>query len=91
MVVKQKRGRKRYILFTHSTETTRSQIDKFLNDKCDALNDRIRLKLIKYDSISGILRVDHKLARKAVEVMNQSGAEMKIKTIRTSGTLKGLY
>lgn len=90
MVVKQNRGRKRYILFTHSTKTTRNQINEFLNDKCKELNDKIRLKLMKYNSKNGIVRVDHKLAKQAREIMNRNGTEMKIQTVRTSGTLKGL-
>ena len=45
---------------------------------------------MKYDSKSGIVRVDHKLAKQAREIMNRNGAKMKIQTVRTSGTLKGL-
>ena len=90
MVVKQNRGRKRYILFTHSVGTTKNQINRFLNDQCKELNDKIRLKLMKYDSKRGIIRVDHKLVKQARKIMNGNGTEMKIQTIRTSGTLKGL-
>ena len=90
MVVKQNRGRKRYILFTHSVSTTRKQVNQFLNDKCKELNGKIRLKLMKFNSKKGIIRVDHKLAKQAREIMNQNGTEMKIQTVRTSGTLKGL-
>ena len=88
MVVKQNRGRKRYILFTHCT--TKNQVNRFLNDRCKELNGKIRLKLMKYDSKRGIVRVDHKLAKQAREIMNRNGTEMKIQTVRTSGTLKGL-
>jgi len=90
MVVKQNRGRKRYILFTHSASTTKNQVNRFLNDRCKELNGKIRLKLMKYDSKRGIVRVDHKLAKQAREIMNRNGTEMKIQTVRTSGTLKGL-
>ncbi|MCS5648150.1 MAG: hypothetical protein NZ820_02210 [Dehalococcoidia bacterium] len=45
---------------------------------------------MKYNSKNGIVRVDHKLAKQAREIMNQNGTEMKIQTVRTSGTLKGL-
>jgi|TARA_B100001750_G_C15475802_1_gene582394 RNase P/RNase MRP subunit POP5 len=45
---------------------------------------------MKYDSERGIVRVDHKLAKQAREILNRNGTEMKIKTVRTSGTLKGL-
>ena len=89
MVVKQNRGRKRYILFTHSS-TTKNQVNRFFNDKCKELNGKIRLKLMKYDSKRGIIRVDHKLAKQVREIMNRNGTEMKIQTVRTSGTLKGL-
>ena len=90
MVVKQNRGRKRYILFTHSVGTTKNQINRFLNDRCKELNGKIRLKLMKYDSKIGIVRVDHKLAKQAREFINRTGTEMEIQTVRTSGTLKGL-
>ena len=53
-------------------------------------NGKIRLKLMKYDSKRGIIRVDHKLAKQAREIMNRNDTEMKIQTVRTSGTLKGL-
>ena len=88
MVVKQNRGRKRYILFTHSV--SKNQINRFLNDHCKELNDKIRLKLMKYDSKRGIVRVDHNFAKQAREILNRNGTEMKIQTVRTSGTLKGL-
>ena len=90
MVVKQNRGRKRYILFTHSVSTTKNQINRFLNGQGKELNDKIRLKLMKYDSERGIVRVDHKLAKQAREILNRNGTEMEIQTVRTSGTLKRL-
>ena len=46
--------------------------------------------MMKYDSERGIVRVDHKLAKQTREFMNRNGTEMKIQTVRTSGTLKGL-
>ena len=45
---------------------------------------------MKYDSKRGIVRVDHKLAKQAREIMNRNGTEMKIQTVITSGTLKGI-
>ena len=45
---------------------------------------------MKYDSKRGIVRVDHKLVKQAREILNKNGTEMKIQTVRTSGTLKGL-
>ena len=90
MVVKQNRGRKRYILFTHDSDVSRNQINNFFNMHFKELKGKIKSKLVKYNSNNGIIRVDHKLSQDAREIMNRNGREMGIKTIRTSGTLKGL-
>ena len=90
MVVKQNRGRKRYILFTHDSDVSRNQINNFFNMNFKELKGKIKSKLVKYNSNNGIIRVDHKLSQDAREIMNRNGREMGIKTIRTSGTLKGL-
>ncbi len=90
MVVKQNRGRKRYILFSHDSNVSRNQIDRFLRNHFKELKGKIRSKLMKYNSSNGVLRVDHKLTQQAREIMNDKGREMGIETIRTSGTLKGL-
>ena len=90
MVVKQNRGRKRYILFTHDSNVSRKQINNFFNSYFKELKGKIKSKLVKYNSNNGIILVDHKLSQLAREIMNQNGREMGIKTIRTSGTLKGL-
>ena len=90
MVVKQNRGRKRYILFTHDSDVSKNQINDFFNVHFKELKGKIKSKLVKYNSNNGIIRVDHKLSQDAREIMNRNGREMGIKTIRTSGTLKGL-
>ena len=90
MVVKKKRGRKRYVLFTHDSDVSRNQINNFFNMHFKELKGKIKSKLVKYNSNNGIIRVDHKLSQDAREIMNRNGREMGIKTIRTSGTLKGL-
>ena len=90
MVVKEKRGRKRYILFNHAKGVPKNKIANILSKAFQGLRGKIRWKLINYDSKTGIVRIDHKLATRAREIMNQSETELKIQTIRTSGTLKGL-
>ncbi len=90
MVVKQNRGRKRYILFSHNSNVSRNQINKFFDSHFKELKGKISSKIVKYDSKNGIIRIDHKLAQQAREIMNNKGREMGIETIRTSGTLKGL-
>ena len=89
MVVKENRGRKRYILFSHSGYNSKKDIDKFIKSEIDTLGGKIKSKLIKFDSKEGIIRVDHNLLIKVRDIMNKKES-LKIKTIRTSGTLKAL-
>jgi RNase P/RNase MRP subunit POP5 len=90
VVVKEKRGRKRYILFNHAKGVSKDRIAKILSKEFEGLGGKIMWKLINYDSRTGIVRVDHKVATRARVIMNQSGTEFEVKTLRTSGTLKGL-
>ena len=46
--------------------------------------------MIKADNEIGIVRVDHKLLDISKEIMNNESEELKIITIKTSGTIKGL-
>ena len=46
--------------------------------------------MIKLDSENGVIRVDHKLLTEVRNIMNTKSGELKLETIRTSGTLKGL-
>tara|TARA_B110000014_G_C20019473_1_gene528855 strand:- start:167 stop:445 length:279 start_codon:yes stop_codon:yes gene_type:complete len=89
MVVKEDRGRKRYILFSHSGNISKTIIEKFIRDEIQILGGKIKSKLIKFDLKKGIIRVDHNLLDKARNIMNKKDS-LKIKTIRTSGTLKAL-
>ena len=89
MVVKENRGRKRYILFSHSSNTSKANIENFIKKEIRILGGKIRSKLIKLDSKKGVIRVDHNLLTKARHIMNNEKT-LGIKTIRTSGTLKTL-
>ena len=90
MVVKEKRGRKRYILFKHSNKGPKSNLINFFRKKIGNLESKIKCKLIEADLENGIVRVDHKLLDKSREIMNNESEELKIITVRTSGTIKGL-
>jgi|TARA_B110000263_G_scaffold141159_1_gene122437 RNase P/RNase MRP subunit POP5 len=90
MVVKEKRGRKRYILFKHSNKGPKSNLINFFRKKIGNLESKIKCKLIEADLENGIVRVDHKLLDKSREIMNNESEELKIITIKTSGTIKGL-
>ena len=68
---------------------SKKEIDKFITNEIDIFGGKIKSKLIKFDLKEGIIRVDHKLLIKVRDIMNKNEA-LKIKTIRTSGTLKAL-
>ncbi len=89
MVVKEKRGRKRYLLFANSSDTSKEDINKFIKNEINTLGGKIKGKLIKFDLKKGIIRVDHAMLPKVRDIINKNKS-LKIKTIRTSGTLKAL-
>ena len=90
MVVKEKRGRKRYILFKHSNKGSESNLINFFRKKIGSLEAKIKCKLIKSDIEKGIVRVDHTLSEISKKIMNNESGELRITTIKTSGTIKGL-
>ena len=46
MVVKEKRGRKRYILFEHSNKGPKINLENFFRNKIGNLESKIKCKLI---------------------------------------------
>ena len=89
MVVKEDRGRKRYILFSHSEHNSEREIQDFIKNEIWILGGKIKSKLVKFDLENGVIRVDHTLLTKVRDIINKNKS-LKIKTIRTSGTLKSL-
>ena len=87
MVVKEKRGRKRYILFHCSKEFNKSEIDKIILKEIKPLKSKINCKLIEFNGKKGIVLVGHNLLNESREIMNRKEG---INTITSSGTLKGL-
>ena len=90
MVVKEKKGRKRYILFKHSNKGPKINLNNFFRKKIGNLESKIKCKLIEADTENGIVRVDHKLLKKSIDIMNNKSEILNIVTIKTSGTIKGL-
>lgn len=90
MVVKSKRGRRRYIAF-------RVRDGGSLNgeDILSALNPPFISagikppKVIQFNGSSGIVRVDGEGQRRAIEIIN-AGGRGSLETLRTSGTLRTL-
>ena len=90
LVVKEKRGRKRYILFQHNGKSKRKIIENFFGQYSRIINGKIRWKLVKLETDKGIILVDHKKSHQTRELIDNKGKEIGIKPLKTSGTLKSL-
>lgn len=80
MVVKDKIGRQRYILFI--SDRSKKEVMELVKK----YKGKIRLKLIQYDRNYGIIRCGHKEKEEVINFLNSCG----LRTIKTSGTIKKL-
>lgn len=87
MTVKDKVGRRRYVVFKvsqGSAEKPRREVEKYLN----SLRKDVRsLQLIQFKGSFGIVRVLHFELEKAIQFLNSKN-NLVIETIITAGTLK---
>jgi len=96
MTVREKTGRRRYILFTLEKsgeipqETMISVLNRRIRER--GLDRRkIRSRLIFFGTGFGIVRCSHIYKEKMIEILNGIGIDgSQVRTIRTSGTLKTL-
>jgi RNase P/RNase MRP subunit POP5 len=88
MVVKSKRGRRRYIAFTTDPSTD----EELLHSLGSALRGAgvTSYKLIQYDGRMGIVRVKGKDQKAAVEALRLPREGLRITTLAASGTLRTL-
>ena len=90
MVVKQKRGRKRYILFEHHKKSEMGLIKSFLNKNSENLNGKIRWRIIEFEEKNSIILIDHTKSIILRKLMEDNIDKLGLKPIKTSGTLKAL-
>ena len=90
MVVKQKRGRKRYILFEHHKKPEMGLIKSFLNKNSERLNGKIRWRIIEFEKKKSIILIDHTKSIILRKLMEDNIDKLGLKPIKTSGTLKAL-
>lgn len=88
MVIKSKRGRRRYITFA----TEMSTYEEMMHSLGSALRGAgiDSFKLIQYDGSKGIVRVRREDQRAAVEALGLPTEGLKITTLAASGTLRTL-
>ena len=90
MVVKEKRGRKRYILFEHTKKVEKNIIKAFLKQHSESINGKIRWRIINFENKNSIILVDHTKAIIIRNLIEVNSEKLGIKSIKTSGTLKAL-
>ena len=90
MVVKEKRGRKRYILLERVEKIKKKTIINFFRKHADTLNDKIKWRIIDFKDDYFIILIDHKKTAIARDLIMSNHLELRIKPIKTSGTLKAL-
>jgi RNase P/RNase MRP subunit POP5 len=87
MVVKEKRGRRRYVAFETSDLADAETVSR------EIISSAVRLgvrppKLIQFEGRRGIVRSSEPEKEAIIELLN--AAELPMRTLRTSGTLKTL-
>jgi RNase P/RNase MRP subunit POP5 len=87
MVVKEKRGRRRYVAFETSEVTDAETVSREIISSAVKLGVRPP-KLIQFEGRRGIVRSLEPEKEAALELIN--AAVLPMKTLRTSGTLKTL-
>ena len=90
MVVKEKRGRKRYILFEHTKKVDLKHIKMFLKQNSELINGKIRWRIITFETDKSIILVDHRKSNITRKLIEENSDNLGIKPIKTSGTLKAL-
>jgi RNase P/RNase MRP subunit POP5 len=90
MVVKAKRGRRRYIAFRVSEGKVSSEsLLSFLSSTASAGGLKPP-KVIQFDGCMGILRTSDEEKDRMVEALNRGSTTLQLTTLMTSGTLKTL-
>jgi len=91
-MVKEKSGRKRYILFSIDGDASRIEIIRALNASYQKQFDDENVPwLTVYTGKYGIVRCNHKQKEEVINLLNSlEGKKFKLKTLKTSGTIKKL-
>jgi len=95
MVVKEKRGRRRYIAFTVISPQNIGwqELSSEMNDRSASMSLHIPL-IIQYEDNKGIVRCNHSEKDETIGLLRglkgECGREFRIETLMTSGTLRTL-
>jgi len=90
LVVKQKRGRKRYLLLEHTEKIKKDDLKSFLKKNSELLKGKIRWRIIAFEDKKSIVLVDHTKSITVRKLIESNREKLGMKPIKTSGTLKAL-
>ena len=88
MVIKSKRGRRRYIAFSTEPSAYEEMMQSMGSSLRRASIDSF--KIIQYDGVKGIVRVRRQDQKAAVEALGLPSEGIRITTLAASGTLRTL-
>jgi RNase P/RNase MRP subunit POP5 len=89
MVVKSKRGRRRYIAIRALAELPMTDEDLLSSLNTSLTRSGVKFKVIQFDGRRGIIRVHGPDQHKATDAINGQ-VERTLETLRASGTLRSL-
>ena len=90
MTVKEKIGRKRYILVEMGNKVSKTKMKKIMENILNGKTGKIRWRLMNIKEKTMIVRVDHKIADSVRKELNGVIEGVEFKSLRTSGTMKSL-
>ena len=90
MVVKQKKGRKRYLLLEHTEKIELDDLKSFLKQNSELLKGKIKWRIIAFEDKKSIVLVDHTKSITVRKLIESNIDKLGMKPIKTSGTLKAL-
>ena len=90
MTVKDKVGRKRYILIETDDKFSKMKMKKIMENILNGTNEKIRWRVMNSKEKMMIVRVDHKVSDLVRKELNGMIEGVKFKSLKTSGTMKSL-
>ena len=90
MTVKDKVGRKRYILIETGDRVSKMKMKKIMENILNKKNEKIRWRVMNIKEKMMIVRVDHKVSDLVRKELNGIIEGVKFKSLKTSGTMKSL-
>tara|TARA_B100001146_G_C15819154_1_gene280140 strand:+ start:212 stop:508 length:297 start_codon:yes stop_codon:yes gene_type:complete len=90
MTVKDKVGRKRYILIETDEKVSKMKMKKIMENILNEKNEKVRWRVMNSKEKMIIVRVDHKVSDLVRKELNGMIEGVKFKSLKTSGTMKSL-